>query len=132
MRGIKCAEYIDFLSQMDVVESIVGEDGEDLLVLKIPLGQMLNKLLREVVPPPLVNARELLSWAACALAREILEEREALYSSEDLLSVSSILRAFLSEGIESASELYPTLAREERRLQPRGPKQGDVNDTSGY
>jgi hypothetical protein len=122
MGEVRCAEYIDFLSQMGVVESIAGDDGEVWLTLKIPVGQMLKKVIEEGVSPPVTKARDLLSWASCALASKILDERGSLYSREDLLCVASILRAFISAGIESEPELYPALAREELRLPARGPK----------
>ena len=99
----RCAEYIDFLSQIGVVESVRGEDGEQLLTVKIPLGQMLKKAIGDGAAPP-ESAGDLLSWASCALASEILGEREVLHSKQDLLCVAALLRAFISEAIETEPE----------------------------
>src|SRR5207245_8847505 len=94
----RCAEYIDFLSQIGVVERVRGEDGEELLTVKIPLGQMLKKAIGDGAAPP-ESAGDLLSWASLALASQILAERAVLHSIENLLCVASLLRAFRSASI---------------------------------
>lgn len=111
---VQFSEYVDALVQMGIIEVVAGEDSMEWIKLKVPLERLLLEAIEHGYTEPPGDVK-FLPWVSIILAKTIIEQRETLFSNDELAGIASVILGLLVES--GASELdakYRQLVQYER------------------
>jgi hypothetical protein len=98
MRAGSCEQnsnYLDSLVQMGVLK-MVRQDGEEWVVFQRPLNDLLDQARKKGFLQPANDDVAPLTAISFAIGMTVLEERGSMFSQEDLLGVSAVMKGMIS------------------------------------
>jgi len=97
------SNYLDALVQMGVLK-IVERGGEEWVAFQRPLSELLDQASSRGLLIQAEDGISPLSAIACAVAVTVLEDREGVFSREDLLGIASVIKGLVSSIFEDSAE----------------------------
>ena len=114
LNEVQFSEYVDALVQMEILEVTVGEDSTEWIKLKVPLERLLLDAIEYGYTEPPGDVK-FLPWVSIILARTIIEQRETIFSNDELAGIASVILGLLVEsGCSELDAKYRQLAQYER------------------